>query len=49
MIDYKVIKPSYIKYEHINLSKKEAKQAHNLLKSHGYIVFQQDIDTINFL
>ena len=49
MIDYKVIKPSIIKYEHINLSKKEAKQAHNLLKSHGYIVFKQDIDTINFL
>lgn len=46
MIDFNVVKPKIIKYEHQNLKKEERKQIVKMLKSHGYTVFRQGGDTV---
>lgn len=45
-LDFKVLQPSLIKFEYINLSLSDAKAAIRLLRSNGYWCFHQGMDVI---
>ena len=49
MIDFDIIKPSIIKFEHKNLSKRDQEKAHDLLSSNGYAIQCEDCDTFAIL
>ena len=49
MIDFKKLKPSIIKYEHVNLSKNDFDQSKAMLRNEGYFVYSDHEDTIAFL
>jgi FkbM family methyltransferase len=46
MIDFDIIKPKIIRYEHMNLTESDYLKSINILKGYGYILFQEGIDTI---
>lgn len=46
MIDFKIIKPKIIKYEHVSLSLNDKNKAKELLIKHGYFIFSEQNDTI---
>lgn len=49
MIDFRKINPSIIKYEHASLSNNDRTEAHTILKSNGYELFNQGEDSIGVL
>lgn len=46
MIDFSVIKPRIIKYEHVGLSEADKQGTELMLKQHGYSVFREGGDSI---
>jgi FkbM family methyltransferase len=46
MIDFSLLKPSLIKFEYVNLDKREINEAKSLLKKQGYFCFYQYPDII---
>lgn len=46
MIDFKIFKPSLIKYEFINLELNDIKECEDLIKRNGYFCFNEGGDTI---
>jgi FkbM family methyltransferase len=46
MIDFRLFSPSIIKFEYVNLTKKEIKESLTLLKEQGYFCFYQYPDII---
>jgi FkbM family methyltransferase len=44
MIDFKLLKPSIIKYEHTNLNKIDLKKSITLLRKNGYFIFYETED-----
>jgi FkbM family methyltransferase len=46
MIDFSIIKPSIIRYEHKNLGEYEKLEATKILRNNGYFIFNESEDTI---
>lgn len=46
MIDFDIFSPTLIKYESGNLSPRDNSEIQNLLKSHGYKLYQDGIDSV---
>lgn len=49
MIDFSLVKPKFIKYEHANISLKQRKNTSKFLKKNGYKLFEEVSDTIAYL
>ena len=48
MIDFSIFKPSIIKYEHVNLEKKELVVSKELLSKEGYILYKRGNDILGY-
>lgn len=46
MFDFDIFKPKIIKYESIHLKTKDTIYLENLLKNHGYFIFNENGDTV---
>ena len=46
MIDFSIITPSVIKFEHVNLDENVREEAEEILKSQGYEIFRQGYNSI---
>jgi len=46
MIDFNKLSPDILRFEYVNLSKEDCKEAKQLLKKKGYLSFRQDGDII---
>lgn len=48
MINFDIIRPTIIKYEHANLDAKEQHQLIKILESNKYVIFESGLDSIAF-